>query len=463
MNQASGNGKDKIIVLSEGNRNNKVSMVVITKANENQITDNESKLISTNDLVSDSTRSSGSEVDLYEDIRAVIPGINGLFHENNEISPSVSQQNLSDLEKELTTDNTDYDENEGDRDIITVSINIQPTIAADTAKVGLCLLQSCQKELAQCILNPKCLANVICLNTCNGKSLADEAACQVGCGDLFENDVVGVFNTCAVTQKKCVPRKYTPELYPLPSSNSVVKSFNTDIWNGRWYISAGLNKAFDIFDCQVHFFTSPSPGNIYAKLFWRINEPDKEFFTKNAIQKFVQDKNQPGHLLNHDNEYLHYNDDWYILDYEKDNFVLVYYRGSNDAWDGYGGSFLYTRSPFLDKKLIPRLTKAVENAKIPYKWSDYTLTDNSCKKQDYNPTVLREEFAKRLLITEELQLQEELTSLRTNTVNTIVKEEKDLAKGVKSLEKEFDKFRAELVKDAEIIVEDVEEKLLKKK
>ena len=57
-------------------------------------------------------------------------------------------------------------------------------------------LQSCQKELAQCILNPKCLANVICLNTCNGRK--DEAECQIKCGDLFENDVVGVFNACAV-------------------------------------------------------------------------------------------------------------------------------------------------------------------------------------------------------------------------------------------------------------------------
>ena len=55
-------------------------------------------------------------------------------------------------------------------------------------------------------------------------------------------------------------------------------------------------------------------------------------FTKNAVQKFVQDKQNPAHLINHDNDYLHYKDDWYVLDYEKDNFVLVYYMGSNDAW-----------------------------------------------------------------------------------------------------------------------------------
>ena len=87
--------------------------------------------------------------------------------------------------------------------------------AADTVKVGKCLLQSCQKELGECILNPKCLANVVCLNTCNGR--ADEAECQIKCGDTFENDVVGRFNTCAVSKKKCVPQKQDEGLYPIPT------------------------------------------------------------------------------------------------------------------------------------------------------------------------------------------------------------------------------------------------------
>lgn len=36
-------------------------------------------------------------------------------------------------------------------------------------------------------------------------------------------------------------------------------------------------------------------------------------------------------------------DDWYVLDSEPNSFVLVVYRGSNDAWDGYGGGTLYTK------------------------------------------------------------------------------------------------------------------------
>mmetsp|Transcript_37059 Transcript_37059/g.82338 ORF Transcript_37059/g.82338 Transcript_37059/m.82338 type:complete len:274 (+) Transcript_37059:165-986(+) len=146
-----------------------------------------------------------------------------------------------------------------------------PAAAADTVVVGKCLLQNCRKELGKCLLNPKCFANVICLNTCNGRK--DEAECQIKCGDMFENDVVGEFNSCAVSQKKCVPQKQNEGLYPVPAAESMVTKFDTNIWNtnnGRWYISAGLNKIFDTFDCQVHFFNSPSKGKFYAKLNWRV-------------------------------------------------------------------------------------------------------------------------------------------------------------------------------------------------
>ena len=323
--------------------------------------------------------------------------------------------------------------------------------------MGKCLLQSCQKELAQCILNPKCLANVICLNTCNGRP--DEATCQIKCGDMFENDVVGVFNSCAVSQKKCVPQKQDDNEWPLPASESMVKSFDTSLWNsgdGRWYISAGLNKIFDTFDCQVHFFDSPYKGKFYAKLFWRITEPDGEFFTKDAIQRFVQDPKNPAHLINHDNEYLHYKDDWYIVDYEPNDFVLVYYKGSNDAWDGYGGSFLYTRDPIVRKELIPRLEKSVEKMGLKYKWSDYTLTDNTCGELKESPTVLREKFATRLLITEEEQLQQQLTGLRNAAVSTVVEESKEAEKSINVLENNLGKFLLEIEKDAEVVVEEVE-------
>ena len=51
----------------------------------------------------------------------------------------------------------------------------------------------------------------------------------------------------------------------------------------------------------------------------------------------------PAYLRNDGNEYLHYTDDWYILDSQPDKYVVIYYRGNNDAWKGYGGATIYTR------------------------------------------------------------------------------------------------------------------------
>lgn len=130
--------------------------------------------------------------------------------------------------------------------------------------------------------------------------------------------------------------------------------------------------------------------------------------------------------------------------------------GSNDAWDGYGGAFLYTREASVDPALIPRLEKAVERANLPYQWKDFTLTDNSCKEQTEDAVVLREKFLSKVLITEEQQLQEQLTRLRTSAVNTFVTEEKEAEKSIRFLEKELEAFEAEIVKDAQSLEKKIE-------
>lgn len=48
-------------------------------------------------------------------------------------------------------------------------------------------------------------------------------------------------------------------------------------------------------------------------------------------------------LRNRGNEYLHYEDDWYILGFKPNKYALIYYKGNNDAWQGYGGATVYTK------------------------------------------------------------------------------------------------------------------------
>ena len=119
-----------------------------------------------------------------------------------------------------------------------------PAMATDSGAIVGCLFQKCQLPLAKCIANPKCLANVVCINTCNGRE--DEIGCQIKCGDLFENEVVGEFNKCVVSDMGCVPKKADEGLYPEPAPEILAQKFDTKLWNGKWYITSGQNELFDV-------------------------------------------------------------------------------------------------------------------------------------------------------------------------------------------------------------------------
>ncbi|CAA7053322.1 unnamed protein product [Microthlaspi erraticum] len=249
--------------------------------------------------------------------------------------------------------------------------------AVDALKTCACLLKECRIELAKCIANPSCAANVACLQTCNNRP--DETECQIKCGDLFANSVVDEFNECAVSRKKCVPRKSDLGEFPVPDPSALVKNFNINDFNGKWYITSGLNPTFDIFDCQLHEFHVEG-NKLVGNISWRIKTPDTGFFTRSAVQTFKQDPNQPAVLYNHDNEYLHYQDDWYILSSKIENkpedYIFVYYRGRNDAWDGYGGAVVYTRSNVLPNSIVPELEQAAKS--IGRDFSTFVTTDNTC-------------------------------------------------------------------------------------
>ena len=326
-----------------------------------------------------------------------------------------------------------------------------PAMAADSGAIVSCLFQKCSIQLGRCILNPNCLANVICINTCNNRP--DETECQIECGNLFENDVVGEFNKCAVSDMSCVPKKQDDGSYPVPSPTNLVPAFDTSLFNGRLYITAGQNKLFDTFDCQVHFFTETEPGTFFGKLNWRIEEPDGEFFTRDALQRFVQDPKEPAHLINHDNEYLHYEDDWYIVDYEYDNnkdgiepFAFVYYRGNNDAWEGYGGAVVYTRASKLPESLIPRLREAAKKVNFDFD-KDFTITDNACPTQSKgDQLVLLEKFAGKVALQTEEQLQAGATRLRGNVVNSVKAQVLFVEQEISQAQKAFEQLSADAKK-----------------
>ena len=252
-------------------------------------------------------------------------------------------------------------------------------IDARVVETGKCLLSQCNVELAGCLADEKCAESLVCLQGCFGKP--DEADCQIKCGDLYASKAVQTFNTCAVSNKNCVKQKQDTGEYPAPPLDAMAPNFDANVFGkaGRWYIVAGLNKDFDVFDCQEHFFSAPDKDHMYVKINWRVNRPNGQFYERSDVQTFYADDKTSSIMHNNGNEYLHYQDDWYVPGYKDGEYVFVYYRGTNDAWDGYGGAVVYSTSPALKPEYVPELTEIAK--KVGVKFSDFVVTDNSCKAQ----------------------------------------------------------------------------------
>jgi len=342
--------------------------------------------------------------------------------------------------------------------------------------VAPCLLSKCQLPLAKCVLNPACAANLTCIIGCTGAP--DEKTCQIKCGDNFENDVVDEFNSCALSSKRCVPQRpdvgplpgelgWTPVKgrYPVPPPESVAQDFDVGKMSGRWYITAGLNPLFDLFPCQVHFFegTSPQgnqPGRLLGKINWRISEPDGEFLTRSTVQKFVQ--TSPGVFENHDNEYLHYQDDWFVLDHGNEEnpdlgFVLIYYRGRNDAWAGYGGGTLYTRSPKVTPEILEKVCEATAKANVPF-YKYWKITDNTCPTVT-DPIKMRSQYLEKLLEQGELSVEEQLTYIARSAYSEVDKDERYVLDGARRIERMTEDFVRNEVEAIASVEKEVEKEL----
>ena len=220
---------------------------------------------------------------------------------------------------------------------------------------------------------------------CFGKP--DEADCQIRCGDLYASPAVQRFNTCAVSRNACVAQRKSTGEYPVPDFDAIEtkEKVTVDDWTNkkRWYIVAGLNKDFDIFDCQEHFFVKGDDDKMYIKINWRVNRQNGQFYERGDVQRFYEEDNK-AIFLNRGNPEtkLHYQDDWIVpkdgfyVDEEK-GVAFVYYRGTNDAWDGYGGAVVYATDPILRPEFIPRMKAAAE--KVNVDWNKMVITNNSCK------------------------------------------------------------------------------------
>lgn len=130
-----------------------------------------------------------------------------------------------------------------------------------------------------------------------------------------------------------------------------------------------------------------------------------------------------------------------------DDYIFVYYRGRNDAWDGYGGAVLYTRSPVLPESIVPELERAAKS--VGRDFGKFIRTDNSCGPEP--PLVERiertVEEGEKTIVREVEEIEEEIEE----EVEKVGKTERTLLQrlmeGFKELKQDEENFLRGLSKE----------------
>jgi hypothetical protein len=180
--------------------------------------------------------------------------------------------------------------------------------------------------------------------------------------DLYENEAMQALTDCTLTENKCYPplqEEADPKFVVAASDKkslaaAAVETFDLKVLEGPWFVAAGWNPTFDCFPCSRHVFDyykdydDDGGDRLEATFSYRITRDDGSVFTRSGdktITRSSSGKNRNGgqHQLRLRPDRMNYVDHWTILAYEPDEYVVVYYHGSNVAWKGYSGLNVYTR------------------------------------------------------------------------------------------------------------------------
>jgi violaxanthin de-epoxidase len=129
----------------------------------------------------------------------------------------------------------------------------------------------------------------------------------------------------------------------------------------------------------------------------------------------------------------------------------VYYQGRNDAWDGYGGAVVYTRSAVLPESIVPELEKAAKS--VGRDFSKFIRTDNTCGPEP--PLVERlektVEEGEKTIIKEVEEIEEKVEKAGKTELSLFQR----LTEGFKEIQKDEENFLRELSKEETDLLNDL--------
>eukprot|EP00931_Biecheleriopsis_adriatica_P031136 TRINITY_DN18282_c0_g2_i1.p1 TRINITY_DN18282_c0_g2~~TRINITY_DN18282_c0_g2_i1.p1 ORF type:complete len:310 (-),score=54.68 TRINITY_DN18282_c0_g2_i1:17-946(-) len=223
-----------------------------------------------------------------------------------------------------------------------------------------CDTEQCMLNNGTCGPSPKCTLRCFDLHAqYDDKAFNDLLSC------MFSHKCMAQMHGDWPSQEMCDEEK--------PKA-AAVQNFNLSMLEGMWYITRGLSDEFDIYDCQVACSHRVDPHRVNFSIWYQIGLEDGKVLQQVSNQSFFNPEPAlPAHLRQY--AWMHGEDNWYVIAAKPDTYWFVKYCGKSDTWDGYGGGFLYTRTPTLDPSLIPELRAAA--ARAGFEFSDMKVTNNT--------------------------------------------------------------------------------------
>lgn len=131
------------------------------------------------------------------------------------------------------------------------------------------------------------------------------------------------------------------------------------------------------------------------------------------------------------------------IENKPDDYIFVYYRGRNDAWDGYGGAVVYTRSAVLPESIVPELERAANS--VGRDFSKFIRTDNTCGPEPSLVERLEKkvEEGEETIVREVEQLEEEAEKVGKTEMTLFQR----LAEGLKVIQADEENFLREISKE----------------
>jgi len=265
-----------------------------------------------------------------------------------------------------------------------------PECAKCLPEVAACALDANCRQAFGCITGkcvPSCLTVPVLRPTCNTSgcmlnngTCGPSPKCTLRCFDVHTQYGNTAFNNIlkCLFDHKCMAQMHgdwpSPKMcdYTKPQA-AAVPNFNLSLMEGRWYITRGLSDEFDTYPCQVACNKRVAADRVNLSIWYQIPLDNGTKLQQISNQSFFNpDASTPAHLRQH--AWMNGQDDWYVIASKPDKYWFVKYCGTSDTWAGYGGSFLYTRTPTMDPALEPELRAAATRA--GFNWDDMKVTHN---------------------------------------------------------------------------------------